>query len=129
MPKQLTEEQRLERNRRQREYYKNNKERVKTIARREYQKNKERYKANAKYHYELKRLALDVYKLYKQCQHCGYDGHPGALEFHHPGEKRLTVAKIQDYKWQEVVDEIIDRCVVLCRNCHGIEHYARSTLD
>ena len=68
---------------------------------------------------------LDNYKQDKKCQKCGFDDYR-ALCFHHtnPEIKEFEVgfyagtgASIERLKKE------IEKCVVLCANCHYIEHH------
>lgn len=45
------------------------------------------------------------------------------LEFHHlnPNEKEYNVSELLTYSWTKVKLEI-EKCVVLCANCHRKEH-------
>ncbi len=75
-------------------------------------------KAVAKRRRKLKELAIE----YKggSCQVCGYDRYQGALEFHHlnPKEKKFGIAdKGYTRSWDEVKEEL-DKCVLVCANCH-----------
>ena len=60
-----------------------------------------------------------------KCKICGFN-HPAALDFHHinPKEKFKTVS---DLKWSGCSHETfiaeIEKCDVLCSNCHRIEHW------
>ena len=59
-----------------------------------------------------------------KCQVCGYDKYVGALEFHHinPEEKDFGIAsKGYTYSWDKVKKEI-DKCVLICANCHREIH-------
>lgn len=52
---------------------------------------------------------------------------PVCLDFHHPGDKTAGVSKMVSYR--QPLDKIraeIERCEVLCANCHRIEHHARA---
>ena len=67
------------------------------------------------------------------CSICGYDGCIEALEFHHidPSEKDFGISsKGYTRSWERVKEEI-DRCVLLCANCHREVHFkiAASTGD
>lgn len=56
---------------------------------------------------------------------CGYNRCVESLEFHHRDPKQKDFAiSIKAYKEfsQKVKDEL-DKCDVLCRNCHTEEHY------
>lgn len=58
------------------------------------------------------------------CIHCGYNKYYGALEFHHvdPKEKDFVWTKLRLKKWSSIINEL-DRCVLLCSNCHKEEHH------
>ena len=56
-----------------------------------------------------------------KCVHCGYDNHPAAMQFHHIGEKDLEWNKMRTRSWDKVLKEL-DKCILLCANCHFIEH-------
>lgn len=53
------------------------------------------------------------------CTRCGYDKCLGALDFHHihPGEKDFTISRAYCRAWK-VVQEELDKCELLCKNCH-----------
>jgi hypothetical protein len=62
------------------------------------------------------------------CQLCGYRDHWAALTFHHvdPRLKRFNIAGSHGRKLETLREEI-DRCVLVCANCHDeIEDGARS---
>jgi hypothetical protein len=53
----------------------------------------------------------------RRCADCG-ESDPLVLEFDHLGNKRFGIAKgLRDRNWQAVRDEI-DKCDVVCANCH-----------
>ena len=59
-----------------------------------------------------------------KCQNCGYSKYIGALEFHHidPKSKRFSLSSNGfTRKWSDVILEI-DKCILLCANCHREEH-------
>ncbi|WP_277554653.1 homing endonuclease associated repeat-containing protein [Halobaculum limi] len=60
------------------------------------------------------------------CERCG-EGDPACLDFHHivPEEKSLGIAKMiaQGYAERNILTEI-EKCEVLCSNCHRKEHYS-----
>ncbi len=72
------------------------------------------------------RQNLAAYKLDQGCAICGYKGHPDALHFDHlPGsDKKYNVGDMATRNWSEVLAEI-EKCQVLCANCHAIETAAR----
>jgi len=59
-----------------------------------------------------------------RCQICGYDGCPEVLEFHHvDGNKKDFGISQRGYtrSWKKVMEEL-DKCVMLCANCHREVH-------
>ena len=75
----------------------------------------------------LRRLRIKIKAVaYKggKCEICGYDKHLAALDFHHldPTEKDFTVTTSKhSYSWVTIQKEL-DKCTLLCSNCHRIEH-------
>ena len=69
----------------------------------------------------IKQKALD----YKGgcCNICGYSDHPAALQFHHtdPLTKEYVWTKMRLLPWLKITEEL-DKCIILCANCHAIEH-------
>lgn len=57
------------------------------------------------------------------CKICGYSKYQGALEFHHrdPSEKDFHISQAYHKSWGEVKMEL-DKCVLLCSNCHKEVH-------
>lgn len=71
---------------------------------------------------KLKQLAVE-YKGGK-CQKCGYDKFVGALEFHHlnPAKKDFSISHDgHTMSWERLKIEL-DKCILLCSNCHKEEH-------
>lgn len=71
-----------------------------------------------------RRARIAEIKAQAGCARCGFDD-PRALDFHHldPASKTLAVSQlIARASWQAVLDEI-DRCEVVCANCHRILHH------
>jgi len=92
----------------QRWYYKNRKHRIRI--------KEDRRREIKRWFYELKR---DEY----ECSQCDED-RPPALDFHHEGVKGDDVsAMVNDGYARSRIREEIDRCIVLCANCHRKEHY------
>lgn len=61
-----------------------------------------------------------------KCERCNLkleDTHYSVFDFHHtnPEEKDPNFGKIKYQKW-EVIREEIDKCQLLCSNCHRITH-------
>ena len=65
-----------------------------------------------------------------KCIKCGYNKYPEALEFHHknPLEKEFNVSKKGHCRsWERVLREI-QKCDLLCANCHRELHVERNKL-
>lgn len=99
-----------------REYYKNNTEKVKKYESERQMKNKIR--------------AINF--LGGICQKCGFD-HPSALQFHHRDPKTksfgITAKELSAPKkrpWDTVIVPELEKCDLLCANCHFLEHSALS---
>lgn len=55
-----------------------------------------------------------------KCKLCGYDKHPGVLEFHHvdPSQKSFGIGEDGcSRSWAKIQAEL-KKCVLLCANCH-----------
>ena len=80
-----------------------------------------RYKKNKKFYLE--------YKGVSGCEKCGYNESLSSLDFHHieSNEKDFIMSEINiSYKnLEDLTNNIIEeleKCVVLCKNCHRLEH-------
>lgn len=71
---------------------------------------------------EYKRLAVE-YKGGK-CIKCGYDKCLACLDFHHPdpSQKDPRWRMMRNWTFENVKCEL-DKCWLVCRNCHGEIHY------
>jgi hypothetical protein len=61
-----------------------------------------------------------------KCEICGYNKCIAALSFHHrnPNEKDFQISKTTK-SWIKIKDEI-DKCMLLCSNCHSELHYSET---
>lgn len=59
-----------------------------------------------------------------KCSMCGYDKYNGALEFHHsdPKSKDFPIASSRLSRFSKKIEKELDKCVLLCSNCHREEH-------
>jgi predicted HNH restriction endonuclease len=57
------------------------------------------------------------------CNHCGGVFHPAVYDFHHidPTEKEADPGSLMGRKWERIKQEL-DKCLLLCANCHRMEH-------
>lgn len=65
-------------------------------------------------------------KLARGCKDCGYCGHPDALEFDHLRDKKFTIA--EGRRNVDKLLEEIEKCEVVCANCHRIRTANRRAL-
>lgn len=56
-----------------------------------------------------------------KCELCGYDKYVGALEFHHKDPQQKDPTGLRAYKLERLFAEV-DKCMLLCSNCHREEH-------
>ena len=82
----------------------------------------EKLHANRKEHIAIYNESVDGFK--KQCELCGYNEFKGALDFHHknPEDKSFAIAKFDKYSYERIEAEI-EKCMVVCSNCHRELHY------
>ena len=66
-----------------------------------------------------------AFKATKSCTKCG-ESHPATLDFHHveyhPSNKKVFKL-VQDGHWWKRIQQEIEKCVVLCANCHRKHHH------
>ena len=88
--------------------------------------------------YDYGQSVLKRYKLMKGCAKCGYNKDAQALQFNHidPKQKRFLLAQKahkmvlnRDTKGKQKLKEELNKCEVVCANCHAIityenKHYA-----
>jgi hypothetical protein len=67
------------------------------------------------------------------CAKCGFAVHPKALDFHHrdPATKLFGIGKFVNGRScnaenKQIVREEIEKCDVLCANCHRILHFVQT---
>lgn len=70
------------------------------------------------------------YKGLNGCEKCGYNKCMGSLDFHHPysNEKDFQLSNISAiynsvYDLKDKIENELDKCVVVCKNCHAELHY------
>lgn len=58
-----------------------------------------------------------------QCIKCGYNKSLASLSFHHLRDKDGAISKMiaNNVSWERIIQEL-DKCQLLCANCHGEEH-------
>ena len=77
-------------------------------------------------------VALVVTSYGCQNPNCGWRGELKSyqLDFHHfdPSTKTTEVAKMESWSFKKIVEEI-NKCVVLCKNCHADVHHGSVVLN
>lgn len=69
---------------------------------------------------------VDKLKMDRGCSRCGYNEHPVALHFNHtdPSTKTMSVSKLVQKGAMEAILREIEKCEILCANCHAIHTFA-----
>lgn len=87
-----------------------------------YKNKQDLYKKQIERWIKIKKKAIE----YKGgcCQRCGYNQYYGSLQFHHinPLEKDVSWTKLRLRSWDKIVSEL-DKCDLLCANCHAEVHH------
>lgn len=77
---------------------------------------------------EIKSITREQIKEFKKtlkCSNCGNSDYR-VLDFHHvnPNEKEMGISEMLSNRYTfEKIKKEIDKCIVLCSNCHRIHHY------
>ena len=60
----------------------------------------------------------------RKYEKCNYNKSISALEFHHlnPNQKEFTISHKRSYTFNEDIKKELDKCTLLCANCHREEH-------
>jgi hypothetical protein len=110
------------------EWYLKNRERMRELRKVWYDKNKESERAKAKVRQSERRKDCYEwyyeYKLSLSCIKCGFS-HPAALDFHHRDKdgKDFNPSQLIGQTNKNRFLEEVQKCDVLCANCHRIHHY------
>lgn len=89
-----------------------------------YQNNKAYYREQLQKRRQKNKDYLADLKKTLSCTKCGFS-HPAALDFHHRDseDKDMNVSNSVFNKGLENLKKEIEKCDVLCANCHRILHY------
>jgi hypothetical protein len=92
---------------------------------REYRKRHPRVKAKEMERIKESRFLLSVLKMAVGCIDCGYRQYPEALDFDHVrGDKVLSVSGMCGFSLTKLITEL-EKCEVVCANCHRHRTNAR----
>jgi hypothetical protein len=88
-----------------------------------YLANKEKVMAQSKATRAIGKAKWSAFKCTLKCTQCGFN-HPAALDFHHvdPSEKENLVSKLVSQGCFAAAMEEVQKCIVLCANCHRVHH-------
>lgn len=88
-----------------------------------YEKNKEKRVAQIRAYQRRERDKLQEYKSTLSCQDCG-ESDPVCLDFHHLDSKtkEYDVSRMTWGTPFEKIKKEIEKCIVLCANCHRKRH-------
>lgn len=91
-------------------------------------KRKEDIRKNNKKNREAVRSWVREVKLTSGCTDCGYNEHSAALEFDHINDdKEFNVSQMLSGTYsRKRIQEEMDKCEIVCANCHAIRTYQRS---
>jgi hypothetical protein len=89
-----------------------------------YEKNKQTIIAASRASAKTYKEKWRGYKATLACVQCGQN-HPATFDFHHvdSGTKEASVNKLLKNRAYKRAMEEIQKCVVLCANCHRIHHH------
>jgi hypothetical protein len=88
-----------------------------------YRANKEFVKSQSRLSRRGRVNRFTKYKQTLQCSQCD-ESYYKCLEFHHldPSKKDFSLSVLKrDHSWDRILEEV-DKCVVLCANCHRKAH-------
>lgn len=60
-----------------------------------------------------------------KCKSCGLVDCPAVYDFHHrdPSTKEFSIAKLCGRPWNKILEAELQKCDLLCANCHRKVHY------
>jgi len=63
-----------------------------------------------------------------KCSRCGWCENLAGLQFHHLSDKEFDISSAAHKSWSIVKREVL-KCILLCANCHCVEHSDRASAD
>lgn len=110
------------------EWYSKNRERMRELRKKWYDNNRDSEREKAKVRQKKRREDFNKwyyeYKSTLSCIKCGFS-HPAAIDFHHRerSEKEFDPSMMRNFTNKKRFLKEIEKCDVLCSNCHRILHY------
>jgi hypothetical protein len=111
-----------------RQWYWDNREKMREYRKKWYDANKETEQDKAKIRQKKRREDFNKwyyeYKSTLSCIQCGFS-HPAAIDFHHRDkkDKEFSPSRMREHTNKKGFLKEIEKCDVLCANCHRILHY------
>ena len=100
---------------------------VRIRSREHYLLNENNLKIKHKSYKDEKKMWFKEFKETLNCSNCG-ENHPSCLEFHHldPLKKEFGISDaVGSLMSKESIIEEIEKCIVLCSNCHRKLHWEK----
>jgi len=100
------------------------KECVRDRSKQHYEENNISLKEKQRLYIQQRREWFNEFKKTLKCIKCG-ENHIACLEFHHrdPKQKEFSIAGAVSHSNKEKVIKELEKCDVLCANCHRKHHY------
>jgi len=100
------------------------KECVRSRSKQHYEENGISLKEKKKLYIQQRREWFNEFKKTLKCIKCG-ENHIACLDFHHrdPKQKEFSIAGAVSHSNKEKVIKELEKCDVLCANCHRKHHY------
>lgn len=118
---------------RRREYESKYRETNKDMIKIKYEENKAKHNKFDRERKRTRREMASNIQMYYGCRNPGCswtsEFHPSHLDFHHfnPDDKHERVSYMLNYSIEKLAKEI-NKCIVLCRNCHQLFHVGKVSL-
>ncbi len=96
------------------------------VCRKYYYQNKDKYRSRSKINRE--ELRQYVNRLKVECCICG-ESDVACLDFHHIDDKIMNVSQLINSESIELIKREIEKCIVICSNCHRKLHYYNLSID
>lgn len=76
--------------------------------------------------YRERREKIDEIKRFTPCKDCGKNWHPSQMQFDHLRDKDKNVSDmLRNFTWERIQEEM-NKCELVCANCHCLRTYQRS---
>jgi hypothetical protein len=125
--KNLEKSQKSSRGWKEKVEYKPDLEKQRESSRKHYLSHKEEYIERSRVKHQNVVSWYKAYKKTQRCCRCGNDDYR-CLAFHHIRDKKFNIAANKGVSIPRLQKEI-EKCIVLCQNCHAIEHYKEAIID